>query len=69
MTENEGFGLVFVKTGSINSGTGVWRITAYLHSSMPVIGRSGNFQLDSDIAIFLQLSDYEKPIRMEYWTD
>ncbi len=24
MTENERFGLVFVKTGSINSGTGVW---------------------------------------------
>jgi hypothetical protein len=24
MTENEGFGLVFVKTGSINSGTGHW---------------------------------------------
>ncbi len=34
LSENERFGLVFVKTGSINSGTGLWRSTNELSSRL-----------------------------------
>ncbi len=42
LSENERFGLVFVKTGSINSGKGLFATISYL--TLPKLG--GNFLPD-----------------------
>jgi hypothetical protein len=47
LSENERFGLVFVKTGSINSGTGVSSLILFPLFAAGVVDTGGNLPLAS----------------------
>ncbi len=58
LSENERFGLVFVKTGSINSGTGLLHNCCRLFDFGFELGRYSYLNFDSSLLTMLVVADY-----------